>query len=52
MRRGGDLDGVARIDHREAGDHTHQREILDRLVRAAVARREARRPAMIFTLRL
>jgi hypothetical protein len=37
LRRGHDLGGVARIDDGEAGDHAHQRHILDGLMGAAIA---------------
>ena len=42
QRRRLDLGGVARIDDGQPGDHPHQRQILDRLMRAAIAGRQAR----------
>ena len=37
QQAGLDLDGIAGIDDRQARDHPHQCEILDRLVGAAIA---------------
>ena len=43
-RRGRDLGCVARVDDDEAGDDAHQAGVLDRLVGAAIAGRQARQP--------
>ncbi len=37
-----DLGRIARVDDGQAGDHAHQRQVLDRLMRAAIAGRETR----------
>ena len=43
-RRLGDVGGVARVDDDEPRDHPHQRQILDRLMRPAIAGGQAGQP--------